>query len=220
MARAKRTDRAEARRRHRAAQTAGRRPATDEEDAAADDAADAAQGASAEPRPRPALRLPDVRADLAALPGIFRRGKAIWLAVALLLSAFFVAIAPIPDPGAQRLAQTYIGFILPPPALVPIFIGGFFAPRASYLVGLVLGILDGLLLLLLVVLLPSVTGGGSIGMGLTLLGVSALSGLAFGWFAAWYRDFLRGAAQRRRAAQEQRARAQRREAKRTARQTR
>ena len=76
------------------------------------------------------------------------------------------------------------------------FIAGFLAPRASYLVGGLLGLIDGALLpigLLLtsppasdVLRIDALSGIGSYAV------TGALFGGIAGWFAGWYRDFLRG----------------------------
>ena len=218
MARVKNTERAEARRRYRstvAAQRAQEQAGTETRDA------DERPTVVTEERSqgRPALRLPDLRADLAALPAMFRQRRLLWLPVVLMVAALALYLVPLAgDAGA--MVRNIAVVILQPPALIPIFIGGFVAPRASYLVGALLGVIDGILFPLMVVSTP---GAGQVDLGAaiaTFFPLAVLSGAAMGWFAAWYRDFLRSSAQRRRAAQEARARAQRREQKRPARQAR
>ena len=217
MARAKSTQRAEARRRHRAAQ------------AAAAEAAAAAQAEREPNRPEPVeprrgFRVPDVRADVAALPGLFRTRRLLWLPILLMIGGFFVQIAMergmITDTTGRIIAGSYVQFVIVPPAIAPIFLGGFIAPRASYLVGLLLGLLNGVLLLALIAMAAGSalgTGNALVATGVQLFLLTALSGLAIGAFAAWYRDFLRQSAQRRRAKLEARVREQRREQRRGAR---
>ena len=215
MARAKQTDRAEARRRYRAAQGPSLAPATEP---LLDDEPEPAPPPSSSPF---RLRMPDVRADLAALPGMFRSHRLLWIPVLLMLAAFVVAVAlargSLTDPNAGQWAALFVQFILAPPALAPIFIGGFVAPRASYLVGLLLGILNGVILAAVLLLTGTSDPAAAANLPATILSfmlVASFSGLAIGAFAAWYRDFLRSSALRRKQAQEARARAQRRDQRR------
>ncbi len=152
MARAKRTDRAEARRRYRG--TVAEMPAS----AGPDDGSPATthgsattrgSGASTPTRPvrpsivgafRNAIRPVNVRADIAALPTIARGSKAIWLPSLLILVAGLGALVV----GLKKniVVDLLFQVVLFPPAMVPAFLAGMLAPRASYLTGGVAGILS------------------------------------------------------------------------------
>ena len=216
MARAKSTERAEARRRYRASQAAARAvaPSEDDESHPDEDAEPSSQRSS-----RPAFRLPDVRSDLRALPGLFRARPLLFVPIALMLVAFALVFVPLPaDPTIRFVVQFYISSFLYPVAILAMFLGGILAPRASYLVGLLIGLINGLLMVALIgigaatseVLPPGQLASGA----LQLLIIPTVYGLAIGAFASWYRDFLRRSAERRRAVVEARARERRRESRR------
>ena len=201
MARAKQTGRAEARRRYRQAVTA---PDVEADDGAELDFGERKPGSG----PKPAGRQPaatdrspsgrtgfldafrlayhpvHLREDLRASREIFA-SRAFAAATALLLVG-----------GAAWLLFP----LRSGSALAPQLVGGFFAPRASYLIGLVLGILQ-TVVFVLVTLSPPVAaayealqpGGGpdlSAGQVSSALLSSAVTGAIFAAAAAWYRRFL------------------------------
>ena len=147
MPRAKRTDRAEARRRYRASLV---EPLETDDDLAVDGggggAADApgrrpatSPARSAGPRPggssitaafRSSFRPVDVRGDLRALP-LLIRNKAFLLPV--ILSGASVAAVPL-LPG-NPIALTFFQYFAGTAPLGTAFIAGFLAPRASWLIG-------------------------------------------------------------------------------------
>ncbi len=159
MARAKKTDRAEARRRYRA-EMAG----VDADDDAGDEvpaAAPAARPASTKSGPkysspsgrmgiRAALRESvhpvDVRADLAALPWLVTHTKAVWLPI-LLSVASGIAFVVVPNTITVYLFQ----FFVLAPAIGSIFLAGFLAPRASWLIGIIVGVAAALVLAVLLI---------------------------------------------------------------------
>jgi hypothetical protein len=221
LARAKNTARAEARRRARTAA----RVDEDLEDNAAPDESTAEQ-----PR-RPLFRLPDVRADLLALPAMFRTRRALWLPVLMMLVGFalmYLIYANVLIADLENLAALYVQFFFVPFGLFTFFIGGFLAPRASYLVGLLLGVLNGVLWTILIFIGSSVPTTGEVtgppldpvGQASQVFGIAIVYGTLAAAFAAWYRDFLRGMQERgraRRAEQESKEKARRREERRTTR---
>jgi hypothetical protein len=203
--RPKDTSRVDARRRYRDEH----RVADTDTDAAEASAAGAA-AATAAPASRPALALPDIRADLAALPRVLL-SRWMWIPFAMLIAAFVLVLAL--HGGAltgtpQDIAALYVSLTLPPTSLFVFFIGGFLAPRASYLVGALLGAFDAVLYTLLWVLAPEAFGnptlqdtglnsGQAAGAPLSagalapLWGIAILVGILAASFAAWYRRFLR-----------------------------
>jgi hypothetical protein len=200
----KNTSRAEARRRHRDEQ----REAVVEPNTLSDGVAVAEAPATR----RSSLALPDIRADLAALPQVFRR-PLVWLPFGLLLLAFGLEAAhqngALPEGQAREISNLYVGLVLPPMSLFVFFIGGFVAPRASYLVGLLLGIFDAALISILVLSYgqdiesTGVTGAGPEQTTLEALGpiwlIAIVVGVFAAGFAAWYRRFLRSSQERAKA---------------------
>ena len=142
MPRAKRTDRAEARRRHRA--SLGEQPV----DEAAEPSAPPSAGRSAAPRPpsagerpslgsafRAAFRPLNLGDDLRYLPRLLI-DRSVWLPILLTIAA---GVAFAATGGANWLVAIIATYFVAPPALGSVFIGGFLAPRASYLVGFIVG---------------------------------------------------------------------------------
>jgi hypothetical protein len=127
----------------------------------------------------------------------------------------------IPD-GLDRIAALFVQLTLPPTALFVFFIGGFLAPRASYLVGALLGVVDGILWSIYVF----TTGGSQEGFAaanlsdvFAIIGIAVLIGIIAAGFAAWYRAFLRSSQERarqNRIAREQQMRAKAKEQERVA----
>jgi len=163
VARAKRTDRAEARRRYRASQAA--EDATD--DSSLDNAgvADGSPARSSTERTAPAarpgllgafsgsIRRPDLRADLGYLPELIRN-KAVW-APSLLTIAAGAAVF-VPGVLASPLSIVIPLFVLQAPMAGP-FLAGIWAPRASWLAGLIVGLISAVISSLYVLVVP-VTG--------------------------------------------------------------
>ena len=223
MARAKRTDRAEARRRHRAA-TAGTEGAPQGDGAEtptgstpARSTSNATRSASGSAKPAsgevamstPGGRLPiatafrqsfhavDIRADLAALPWLAVHTKALWVPV-LITVVGTIAIAVAATLGSQNAITSLIfQYFIQPPAIGGVFIAGFLAPRASWLLGVIVGLVAALAYSFLLVAFPA-TIFGSTGVDPANVRDLALSGfvlsIAFGALfasgAAWYRRFL------------------------------
>jgi hypothetical protein len=141
--RAKRTNRAEARRRYRAS------IGEPIEDDAFDEAAPQPAARSSAPkspgatqqRPglgdafRAAFRSPNVREDLRGLPALLV-DRSVWLPSLLTVAA---GIAFAVTGGGNWLIALIATYFVAPPALGSVFLGGFLAPRASYLVGLIIG---------------------------------------------------------------------------------
>ncbi len=214
MARAKRTDRAEARRRHRAAQGF-----TDAElDAAdAEDATNAARSAPREDRParavantappqrigignafRLAFRPLDLRGDLAAFPRIALSSKALWVPLGLTLaSAALVAIVGVTRTDLLSVLTTFVfQYFVFTPAIGGVFIAGFLAPRASWLFGVVVGLAAAACYAILILAFPTQIGAvpptdaeaSAAASGAFFL--SPVMGALFASMAAWYRRFL------------------------------
>lgn len=192
MAREKNVSRAEARRRTRVAARAAGVPETEEDSMAIEEA-------PAEPAERSSLfRIPDVREDIAALPDMFRTRRMLWLPFVLLLASFFVALG-LPfdglDDGVRQLLFIFVQMVFVPSGLITFLLGGFLAPRASYLVGALLGVENAVLLALFLLVrsdqIPANATGSEAPVGLAIyVGYALVVGPLAAAFAAWYRSFL------------------------------
>ena len=136
--RPKNTSRAEARRRHREEQRD-----VEVEPIEFEEAAEAAPT----PTRGSMFAMPNVVDDIKALPMVFRK-PLVWLPFGLLTATFVLSIALIngafdemPEMVVNGISL-YINLTLHPTSLFIFFIGGFVAPRASYLVGGILGLLS------------------------------------------------------------------------------
>jgi hypothetical protein len=217
LARAKNTERSAARRRHREQVRVAAAEVVPSAERTATEAAQAPPGPGAGDAIRSMFRLPDVRADLAMLPGMLLRTKKLWIPFAMLLASFVLAVlyaeGLIPD-AVEGIVGLYVELTLPPTALFVFFIGGFLAPRASYLVGGALGLVDGILWSLLFLISPNAQPNDAarvVGPSdyLAVLVIATVVGVLAAGFAAWYRNFLRQSQERARAnriAREQQAR--------------
>ncbi|MGH2477814.1 MAG: hypothetical protein ACRDIL_21405 [Candidatus Limnocylindrales bacterium] len=153
MARAKRTARAEARRRHRT------ELGLVDESSIADEAVEASTANARGKSPtanqparigigaafRQAFRPLDIRGDLQALPTIALRTKALWVPILLtLLSAvLYVVVRPEGRTDIGAIATIFMfQYFLQTPAIGGVFIAGFLAPRASWLLGVIVGLVS------------------------------------------------------------------------------
>ena len=211
MARAKRTERAEARRRYRA--TLATDPLTaDTEDAdgtmptASSQAASRSNSAAGKQASgtstervgffdafRQSIRPVHVREDIAALPWIAVHTKAIWLPVLITVAATIAtAVTGAKDMVTGLLFTYFVVF----PAIGGVFIGGFLAPRASWLIGVVIGLVSALCYVALGVsgLLPTPFAEqfttNALGASVSAFIYSPIMGAFFAAAAAWYRRFL------------------------------
>ena len=211
MARAKRTERADARRRYRQASVAD--PDAVELDDAPVTAAAQAGPASRRPAPgggapigftdamRVAWHRPDVRADIAALPSLLVTR---WFLIPLgLVVVGIVGIIAFPT---NYVSGLFFQLMVLPPAMAPVFIVGFFAKRASYLLGFLIALVDVIgYSAFIYIVVPTLAPGATPTQSAQELVVSAfavgpLSGIFFAAGAAWYRRFLQ-LSSRQRAAQ-------------------
>ena len=207
MARAKSTERAEARRRHRAATAAA-----SAEDPALEAATPArgartvGNGPSSGPARtgilgsfRGAIRPVHFRDDLADLPRLATKTFAIWVPCLLILVVAVVFEATggnITSAGIPALAFNL--FVFPPP-LAAAFLAGILTQRSSYLAGAIAGTLGGILFSIYVLSasFPAtatgtlITNDVRVQNALYAMVVSPVAGVAVGGFAGFYRRFLR-----------------------------
>ena len=217
MARAKRTDRTEARRRHRVEQTsvtsggaavatAGDVPASTSRSRTSGQAAQAAQPQrpSVTAALRGAFRPVDLVADLKALPRLLIHWSFWGPALATIAATVaYIAVAQSQTAATVQTDQSWVlvnlafqmfVFPLPAPAGTS-FIAGFGAPRASWLIGLILGILAATCFAIVLYTVSSTITSPTAPIdprSLALQGflVGPIGSALFASAAAWYRRFL------------------------------
>ncbi len=202
MARAKRTARAEARRRHRTELGLTDEPLDANESTDTSSTAPRDRGASGQPARigiaaafRQAFRPLDLPGDIRALPAIAFRTKALLVPIALTLLSVVLYIVMRPegrtDIGGILTVFMY-QYFLQTPAIGGVFIAGFLAPRASWLLGVIVGLVSAACYSFLGL-------GGYIGIAgnanvrdviIAAFIVSPIMGAVFASAAAWYRRFL------------------------------
>ena len=206
MARAKRTHRAEARRRYRSEQGLADQTADTELDdpVTTHPAASRQAAVDAPARPgianaaRAAFRPLDARADLRALPELIR-DKALWVPVILTLvsTALFVIVRPEGRTDAFGVLTVFLyQYFVVTPAIGGVFIAGFLAKRASWLYGVLVGLLAAACYSFLV--LRGFIGSAptpdteNVARDVVLASflLSPIVGAFFASTAAWYRRFL------------------------------
>jgi hypothetical protein len=228
--RPKNTSRVEARRRHR-----------EEQREVEVEPIELEETAEAPPMPTRGsmFAMPNVVDDIKALPMVFRK-PLVWLPFGLLAATFVLSVALIngvldelPEMAINGISL-YINLTLHPTSLFIFFIGGFLAPRASYIVGGMLGVLSATVWTVVMTIatdtmreqyadtLLTTTAEGEI-IGLTneaILQTYAMGlviGILAGGFASWYRRFLRSSQERAAANRAQKEREQAEKAKEQAR---
>ncbi len=199
MARAKRTARAEARRRHRAEQGL---PITSESLDEAPSSAGPDRGTDPGAPParigifaafRLAFRPLDIRGDLRAVPSIAVHSKALWVPILITVAS---TIAFAITNGTDLVTRFLFAYFIQTPAIGGVFLAGFLAPRASWLLGIIVGTVAAACYAALIftvfsaVLAASPTPGQTEQTILYAIGFSPLLGAFFAAAAAWYRRFL------------------------------
>lgn len=213
MARAKRTGRAEARRRNREMARIG--AAGDE--AGLDDPAGGSAGGSAAGRParpaRPGIRAAfresfrplDLRGDIALLPRLIVH-RSVLVPVALTIGSawLFIVIGPKvlaqPSDGAataslpieQIIVTFLVQYFVSTPPVGAVFLAGFLAPRAGWLTGLIAGVVAAAVITVMITSgrLGDLEPADVTGLVTTAFLLSPSAGVVFGGAAAWYRRFL------------------------------
>ncbi len=213
MARAKRTERAEARRRYRAATSGGETNEDPIEGVAVPAAAmprESRERKTAAPVATPArggflgsLRTAaapaDIRADIRALPAVLFGSKAGWIPAALVMGTAVAML--LPGLGSNQFVVLAGNVVLQPPPMIVAFLAGMLAPRGAWLMGGIMSLLAGLAF---VIVVTSTTGDLATPLGFTyaveagqkvayaqnVLITAPIFGIAIGAFAGFYRRFL------------------------------
>jgi len=135
---------------------------------------------------RLAFRPLTLRADLALLPKLLL-DKSFWLPVLLMA---LTAAAVVAFEGRELISRFAATYFLTPPPLGAIFLAGFLAPRASYLIGALVGIASSIFIGVAAASLPIVEGAAPGDVAFYSLTVSPVAGVFMAAAAAWYRRFL------------------------------
>ncbi|CAN5525811.1 hypothetical protein BH20CHL7_BH20CHL7_15220 [soil metagenome] len=208
MARAKSTARAEARRRHRADHGLNPQTMDDVGDGAeigATSGSRASHGGAAAGAALPQGRIGigesfrrsfrplDVRGDLRDLPWIATRTKALWIPIALTLVSTAVFYA---TQGEDIVTRFVFAYFIQTPAIGGVFLAGFLAPKASWLLGVIVGLVSAACYAFLLLTVFAAVAAASPTPGIVqdaiLSGflLSPVMGALFASAAAWYRRFL------------------------------
>ena len=225
MARAKRTERADARRRYRVA-TEGAPDGDAAVEAPAIPAAavprdqrdrrpsGSAPGAPPPPRQsfltslRAAAGPADIRGDLRALPSVVLHSKAALIPGAIIVGT--TAAMMIPALAANQFVVLAGNVILQPPPMIIAFLAGMLAPRAAWLMGGLAGLASGIAYVLVVTLNTDVlmtplgftylvAADQKLAYAQNVLITTPVFGIAVGAFAGFYRRFLNMSAPQRQA---------------------
>jgi hypothetical protein len=206
VARAKRTARADARRRYRAATDPAFDADMDESEGSLEGRGpirrSAEQAAPARVGIFDALRVsihpPKFREDLAILPSLLPR-PALWVPVlAILVGTVIVATTGVHETTVLGLVAVLVfqNLLFPPAIFVP-FIAGFLAPRASWLLGAIVGLVSAVCYSVIIVVFPLQVATATPDAATTQAAVisafvlSPVLGAVFASAMAWYRRFLR-----------------------------
>jgi hypothetical protein len=204
VARAKSTARAEARRRYRAEQAVADGTALEAEGLEAETTTKAAPGTPTKPGTpagrvgigtafRDSFRPIDLRGDLRALPDIAIHSKALWLPLLLTIGT---TVAFYFTQGTDVITKFLFAYFIQTPAIGGVFIAGFLAPRAAWLLGVIVGLVSALCYSFLLFSLFSATlsaggtGTSAVDIATASLVLSPTIGALFAAAAAWYRRFL------------------------------
>ena len=200
MARAKRTssERAAARRRYRAA--------IESETLEAEDASVEARSGSAAPTTsqvaanvrvgivaalRASVHPLNVREDLAALPSLITH-KALWIPVLVTVASTAAVIA---TGGKDSITAILFAYFVQTPAIGGVFLAGFLAPRASWLLGAIVGVVAAVGYVAVQGTVPNTLSTAPGAADLQSVAISAfllspVMGALFASAAAWYKRFL------------------------------
>jgi hypothetical protein len=224
VARAKRTERADARRRYRVAtdgapdgdatETPGIPSAAVPRDQRDRRPSGSAPGAPPPPRQsfltslRAAAGPVDIRGDLRALPSVVLRSKAALIPGAIIVGTTIAMM--IPTLAANQFVVLAGNVILQPPPMIIAFLAGMLAPRAAWLMGGLAGLASGIAYILVVTLNTDVlmtplgftylvSADQKLAYAQNVLITTPVFGIAVGAFAGFYRRFLNMSAPQRQA---------------------
>ena len=199
MARAKRTssERTAARRRYRAAIESETLEAGESTVAASSGTAAPTSQVAANVRVgivtalRASVHPLNVREDLAALPSLITH-KALWIPVLVTIASTAIVIA---TGGKDSLTNILFAYFVQTPAIGGVFLAGFLAPRASWLLGAIVGLVAAVGYVSVLAVVPNTlspeAGAANIeSVAISAFLLSPVMGALFASAAAWYKRFL------------------------------
>jgi len=134
-----------------------------------------------------------VREDLASLPAL-ATNRALLLPI---LATIVSTVAVVATSGKDVITPFLFTYFIQTPALGGVFLAGFLAPRASWLLGAIVGLVAAVGYVAILVVVPGALGptppeASTIqGVALYAFILSPFMGAFFASLAAWYRRFLR-----------------------------
>jgi hypothetical protein len=139
---------------------------------------------------RVSFRPVDLPGDLRALPAIATRTKALWVPLLITIAStvlFYVTR------GADIVSQFLFAYFVQTPPIGGVFLAGFLAPRASWLLGAIVGLFAAVCYSALILAIPAPAGTPVVPIQEIIISAFVLSptmGALFAAAAAWYRRFL------------------------------
>jgi uncharacterized membrane protein len=144
---------------------------------------------------RISIHPPRFREDLASLPWLVLHSKALWIP---LIATVASTVAVIATGGGDVVTAFLFAYFVQTPAIGGVFLAGFLAPRASWLLGAIIGVVAAIGYSAYVAIAASrLSGAEAPDPALvrdTIISAVILSpvlGALFASAAAWYRRFLR-----------------------------
>jgi hypothetical protein len=134
-----------------------------------------------------------VREDLASLPAL-ATNRALLLPI---LATIVSTVAVIATSGKDLVTPILFTYFVQTPALGGVFLAGFLAPRASWLLGAIVGVVAAAGYLAILLIAPSILSATTPdaattqNVALSAFLLSPIMGALFASLAAWYRRFLR-----------------------------
>ncbi len=133
----------------------------------------------------------NVREDLAALPSLITH-KAMWIPVLVTVAS---TVAVIATGGRDALTGILFAYFVQTPAIGGVFLAGFLAPRASWLLGAIVGLVAAAGYVAVLSIVPNALSPAPGAASLASVAISAfllspVMGALFASAAAWYKRFL------------------------------
>jgi hypothetical protein len=138
--------------------------------------------------------------DLRYLPRLLTSSPAIWLPAILIVAGSAIAVmrlqtGTVEEASGDAIFQTVVGFLISPyMPMIPAFIAGFFAPRASWLAGIIVALMSTVAFSVVASTRPEAFNIAQtselVPVTLQLLTLSLPLGAVLAAASAWYKRFL------------------------------
>lgn len=131
----------------------------------------------------------NLRDDIAALPWLAIHTKALWLPVLITIVS---AIAFTITSGQDFVTRFMFAYFVQTPAIGGVFLAGFLAPRASWLLGIIVGLVAAVAYSAIILTVSTGTPDEALARDaiVSAFVLSPVMGALFAAGAAWYRRFL------------------------------